>query len=67
MKGFRSWADFQDRAEFVPVANIFLVRPIQTVKFRFHGDAEPLASNYPLRILSFPLVFVAQTIEFGNG
>jgi len=66
LKGLRSWVDFQDMAEFVPVVNIFLVRPIQTGKFHFHGDAELLPSGIPLRIVSFPLVCLAQTIEFGT-
>jgi hypothetical protein len=66
-KGVRNRVDSQDTTELVPVVDVLFVGPIYIIEFLLDGGAESVPRSFLFRVVFVPIVFLAQTIEFGNG
>jgi hypothetical protein len=66
-KGVRNGVDSQDTTELVPVVDVLFVGPIQIVEFFLDGDVESEPRGSRFQVVFVPIVFLAQTVEFGNG
>jgi len=67
LKCFRNRVNLQDTTELLPVIDVFLIGPIEVVKFLLYGDVEHVPRHLLLWVVLSPLGLLAQTIEFGNG